>query len=270
MKYFIKTTDNSRVLIEDLNYDAEKTLLFIHGWPLNHNIYEYQLNTLPKKGYRCIGVDLRGFGESDRPYTGYDYNTMASDIKKIIDVLKLDNITLVGHSMGAALAIRYVSKYNSFGVSKICLIGAAAPSWIKTENWTYGYTKEEVDMFIDQSLSDRPKLISDVSNSFFYKYVSQPLLNWFFDICLSASGWATAQCLMSLRDERLFNDIPNIKIPTLILHGTHDKICPYEFAQYLNKNIKNSTLVPLTESGHGAFIEEMDKVNNHIIKFVEM
>jgi non-heme chloroperoxidase len=75
---------------------------------------------------------------------------------------------------------------------------------------------------------------------------------------------------MSLHDERLFNDIPNIKIPTLILHGTHDKICPYEFAQYLNKNIKNSTLVPLTESGHGAFIEEMDKVNNHIIKFVEM
>lgn len=69
MKYFVKISDDSRILLEDLNPDAEKTILFIHGWPLNHNIYEYQLNFFPDKGFRCVAIDLRGFGESDRPYT---------------------------------------------------------------------------------------------------------------------------------------------------------------------------------------------------------
>ena len=95
MKYFIKTSDNARILVEDLNSDSEKTILFIHGWPLNHTAFEYQLDFFPDKGYRCVAVDLRGFGESDRPYNNYDYDTMASDIKKVIDVLNLKNITLV-------------------------------------------------------------------------------------------------------------------------------------------------------------------------------
>lgn len=269
MKYFIKTSDNARILVEDLNSDAEKTILFIHGWPLNHNIYEYQLNFFPEKGYRCIGVDLRGFGESDRPYNSYDYDTMASDIKKIIEALDLKNIILVGHSMGGALSIKYVSKYDSYRVSKLCLIGAAAPSWVKTKDFPYGYNEEKVNEFIKASLSDRPNLIRDVSNLFFFQHVSEPMLNWFNNIALSASPWGTSKCLISLRDERLFNDILKIKIPTLILHGTHDVICPYEFGKYLYKNIESSILIPLSLSGHGAFIEEKDKVNESLLNFIE-
>ncbi|WP_291651700.1 alpha/beta hydrolase [Clostridium sp.] len=269
MKYFVKTSDNARIAVEDLNSEAEKTILFIHGWPLNHTVYEYQLNYFPDKGYRCVAIDLRGFGDSDRPYNGYDYDTMAADIKKVIDVLKLNNITLVGHSMGGALSIRYLSNYNGHGVSKLCLIGAAAPSWVKTRDWPYGYTEEEVTNFINDSLKDRPRFISNVSDLFFYQYISQALLSWFTNIALSASPWATTQCLISLKNERLFNDIPKIKIPTLILHGTHDKVCPYDFAKYLDENIEDSTLVPLTESGHAAFIDEKDKVNNNIFEFIK-
>lgn len=269
MKYFVKTSDNTRIAIEDINTEAEKTILFIHGWPLNHEIYEYQLTFFPGNGYRCVGIDLRGFLASDRPYKGYDYNTMAADIKKIIDVLKLDNITLVGHSMGAAISIRYMSNYNGHGVSKLCLIGAAAPSWVKTKGFPYGYTEEDVIRFINNSLNDRPNFIRNISNSFFYKYISPELLNWFNELALSSSPWSTTQCLISLKNERLFNDIPKINIPTLILHGTHDEVCPYEFAKYLNENIKNSTLIPLTESGHVPFIEEKIKVNDNILKFIE-
>lgn len=269
MKYFVKTSDNTRIAVEDLNTEAENTILFIHGWPLNHNVYEYQLNFFPDKGYRCVAIDLRGFGDSDRPYNGYDYNTMAADIKKVIDVLKLNNITIVGHSMGGALSIKYISNYDAHGVSKLCLIGAAAPSWVKEKNWPYGYTDEEVTNFINDSLNDRPKFINGISDSFFYQYVTQSLFNWFNNIALSASSWATTQCLISLKNERLFDDIPKIKIPTLILHGTHDKVCPYNFAKYFNENIENSKLVPLTESGHAAFIDEKDKVNENILKFIE-
>lgn len=268
MKYFIKTSDNARILVEDLNSDIEKTILFIHGWPLNHNVFEYQLDFFPDKGYRCIGVDLRGFGESDRPYNNYDYDTLASDIKKIIDILDLKDITLVGHSMGGAIALRFLSKYNCHRISKLCLIGAAAPSWIKTKDFPYGFTEDTVNNFIKDSLSDRPNLLKSVSDQFFFKYISNPMLNWFNNIALSASPWGTFKCLISLRDERLFEDIEKVTIPTLILHGIHDLICPYEFAKYLNEKIKNSTLVPLNESGHGAFIEEKDKVNSNLLKFI--
>lgn len=269
MKYFVKTADNTRIAIEDLNTEFEKTILFIHGWPLNHQIYEYQLNFFPAKGYRCVSIDLRGFLDSDRPYKGYDYDTMAADIKKIIDVLQLNNITLVGHCMGAALSIRYISNYNAQGVSKLCLIGAAAPSWVQTENWPYGYTEEEATNFINASLNDRPNFISNISNLFFYRYVSRDLFSWFDNIALSAASWATTNCLYSLKNERLFDDIPKIKVPTLILHGTHDKLCPYDCAKYLNENIENSILIPYTESGHVAFIEEKEKLNDDLLKFIE-
>lgn len=269
MKYFVKTSDNSRIAVEDLNSEAEKTILFIHGWPLNHSVYEYQLNFFPSNGYRCVAIDLRGYGDSDRPYNGYDYNTMAADIKKVIDVLKLNDITLVGHSMGGAISIRYMSNYNGHGVSNLCLIGAAAPSWVKTREVPYGYTDAEVTTFINASLNDRPKSISGISDLFFYQYVSQPLLNWFNNIALSASPWATTQGLISLKNERLFNDIPKIKVPTLILHGIHDKVCPYEFAEYLDENIEISILIPLKGSGHAAFIEEKDIVNDTLLKFME-
>lgn len=269
MKYFVKTSDNTRIAIEDINTEAEKTILFIHGWPLDHEIYEYQLTFFPRKGYRCVGIDLRGFLDSDRPYKGYDYNTMAADIKKVIDVLQLNNITLIGHSMGGAISIRYMSNYNGNGVSKLCLISAAAPSWVQTKKWPYGYTEEEVTRFINSSLNDRPNFINNISNLFFYRYISRDLLSWFDNVALSASPWATTQCLISLKNERLFNDIPKINIPTLILHGTHDEVCPYEFAKYLNANIKSSTLMPLTESGHVPFIEEKNKVNDSILQFIE-
>lgn len=270
MRYFIKTSDNARILVEDLNSDSDKTILFIHGWPLNHNSYEYQLNFFGEKGYRCIGIDLRGFGESDRPFNCYDYDTMASDIRKIVDVLDLKNITLVGHSMGGALSIRYISKYDSHRVSKLCLIGAAAPSWIKTNDNPYGFTEEEVNEFIKESLNDRPSFIrTKVTNLFFFKNTPIEMLNWFNSIALSASPWGTFKCLISLMDERLFNDISKIKVPTLILHGTHDVICPYEFSKYLHENIENSKLIPLTESGHGSFIEEKDKVNKNLLNFIE-
>ncbi|MBE6052322.1 MAG: alpha/beta hydrolase [Clostridium sartagoforme] len=269
MKYFIKTSDNARILVEDLNSDSEKNILFIHGWPLNHTVYEYQLNFFASKGYRCICIDLRGFGESDRPFNCFDYDIMVSDIRKIIDVLNLKDITLVGHSMGGALSIKYVSKYNSHRISRLCLIGAAAPSFVKTKDFSYGYTEEEVNRLINKALNDRQKLIRNISNLFFYRHISDEMVNWFNNIALSASPWGTYKSLISLRDERLFNDISKIKIPTLILHGTHDALCPYELSKYLHENIEDSKLIPLSESGHGAFLEERDKVNVTLLNFIE-
>lgn len=106
MGYYIKVESNVKIYVEDISPRGKNTILFIHGWPGDHNLFEYQFDQLPKRGYRCIGIDIRGFGKSDKPYKGYDYNRLADDIRCVIDVLELKNITLAGHSTGGAIAIR--------------------------------------------------------------------------------------------------------------------------------------------------------------------
>ena len=167
MKYYIKVEKNVKILVEDINFDLGNPIMFVHGWTLNHNMYEYIIEYFASRGHRCIAIDLRGYGNSDKPYTGYDYDRMAMDIKLVIDALKLSYITLVGHSMGGAICLRYMSKFNEDKVSRLCLLSAAAPKWVQSSNWPYGYTVDEVNKLIDSFKSDKPKAIIDTSESFF-------------------------------------------------------------------------------------------------------
>jgi non-heme chloroperoxidase len=95
----------------DVNPEGNKTILFIHGWPLNHKQFEYQFNVLPAMGYQCIGIDWRGFGNSDKPFNGYNFDRLADDIHAVIVALQLKEITLAGHSTGGAISIRYMARY---------------------------------------------------------------------------------------------------------------------------------------------------------------
>ena len=105
----IRTTNGVNINVEDIG--AGKPIVFIHGWPVNHKMFEYQFTELPKHGYRCIGIDLRGFGDSDKPWDGYNYNSMADDVKAVLDTLNLQNVALVGFSMGGAIAIHYIARH---------------------------------------------------------------------------------------------------------------------------------------------------------------
>ncbi|MCM3720029.1 alpha/beta fold hydrolase [Fictibacillus phosphorivorans] len=269
MSYYIRVEENVRIYVEDVNPSAEKTILFIHGWPANHKLFEYQFNQLPSMGFRCIGIDLRGFGKSDKPYSGYSYNRLADDIYAVIQTLKIKDFTLVGHSVGGAISIRYMARHNGYGVSKLALLGAAAPSFTKRPDFPYGLTPEEVNGFISSTYRDRPKMLQGFGDIFFYKYVTAPFSDWFFQLGLEAAGYSTAAVLGSLRDESLFEDLRKIRVPTLILHGVHDQVCPYPFALAMNKGIRQSKLVPMENSGHGLFWEEWEKVNKELAQFID-
>lgn len=208
-----------------------------------------------------VNVDL----ESKR----YDYDTMASDIKQVIDAMKLKNITLIGHSMGSAIAIRYMAKYQGHNVSKLCLLASAAPSFVRTKDWYYGFTDTQIEELIKLTYNDRPSAITKIRNMTFYRYATPSTDEWFNLICLQASGWATAKSLIAFFEERLFDDLDKIKVPTLILHGVHDEICPYYFATYLNDHINDSILLKLHQSGHAAFFEEKELISDAINKFIQ-
>ncbi|OOM70329.1 arylesterase [Clostridium puniceum] len=269
MGYYIKVEPNVKIYVEDLNPGANNTILFLHGWPGSHKLFEYQFDQLSKMGCRCIGIDTRGFGDSDKPYSGYDYDSLSDDVRSVIDVLKLSNITLAGHSTGGAIAIRYMARHKGYGVSKLALFAAAAPSLIKRPNFPYGLEEETVQQIIQGTYTDRPKMLQGFGDIFFYQHITEAFSNWFFQLGLQAAGWATADIANTWINEVLFSDLGEINVPTLIIHGIHDKVVPFELGQVQEQNIRNSKLVPFKYSGHGAFYDQREKFNEELIKFVE-
>ncbi|WP_424765615.1 alpha/beta fold hydrolase [Paenibacillus sp. sgz302251] len=268
MGYYVEVETDVKIYVEDINPESEKTILFIHGWPANHKLFEYQFNVLPAMGYRCIGIDLRGFGNSDKPFDGYAYDRLADDVNGVVDALKLNDFTLVGHSVGGAIAIRYMGRHNGYGVSKLVLLAAAAPSFTQLPGFPYGLPKEEVTKLIQASLNNRPKMLQDLNGMFFFQNITGPFADWFFQLGTEAAGYSTAALLTSLRDETLFADVGKIKAPTLIFQGIHDEIVLPQLAVELNKYILNSKLVWLEDSGHGLFWEQRDHVNEEISQFI--
>jgi len=248
-----------------------RPIVLIPGWPLSDEMYEYQYTDLMNHDFRVIGITLRGFGRSDKPYGAYNYDVHARDIKSVLDKLDIKDAVLGGFSMGGAIAIRYVSTYDSAHVSKLVLAGAAAPLWTQRRDFPYNLTQSEVDELIALNFSDRPKLLANFAKIFSATETSlnNGIGKWLNGIGLVATAHATAQCLYALRDTDLREDLKEIKIPTLILHGRKDKICSFELAEQMHAGIKDSQLVPFENSGHSLFLEETKKFNFELMKFAK-
>lgn len=260
MGFYIEVDKGVELYVEDLipHKQTRGTILFLHGWPLSHKQFEYQFDVLPAEGIRCIGVDWRGFGKSDKPWDGYRYDRLADDIGAVIDALQLENITLAGHSTGGAIAIRYAARHRAKGVARLALINAASPT---------GFTPEAADSMLRQSAADRPQMMLGITDTFFFQYKTQPLADWFTGLGLEAAGWSTAAVIRMLRDENLYADLPQIAVPTLIIHGVHDQVIPFAQAVATHRLIRGSQLAALQLSGHGSFLDERDRVNSLLRQF---
>jgi len=269
MGFYIKVQPDVKIYVEDLNPEGEKTVLLIHGWPASHKMFEYQFDHLVKRGIRCVGIDARGFGDSDKPFRGYDYNTQADDIRGVIEAMGLQDITLGGHSTGGAVAVRYMARHNEYGVAKLALFAAAAPSLVRRPCFPHGQTREAIIKFIRDTLDDRPAMLRGFGDSFFFRHVTQAFADWFFQMGLQAAGWSTAAVAAAWLDEEMFCDLGQINAPTLILHGIHDKVCEFPLGVAQHEGIRNAKLVPFKYSGHGLFYDELDKFNAELARFVE-
>jgi pimeloyl-ACP methyl ester carboxylesterase len=246
-----------------------RPIVLIPGWPLSDEMYEYQYSELIDHNFRVIGITLRGFGRSSKPYGAYNYDVHALDIKRVLDQLDIEDATLCGFSMGGAIAGYYVSLYGSMRVSKLVLAGAATPGWTQRDDFPYNIPKSDVDDLIALNNTDRPKLLSNFAKIFSATETSlnEGIGKWLTAINLSASSYATGQCLMALRDTDLRSNLTNIEIPTLIMHGKKDKICSFDLAEQTQKLIPTAHLVAFEKSGHSLFLEETKKFNAELIKF---
>ncbi|GAA4323884.1 alpha/beta hydrolase [Mucilaginibacter gynuensis] len=266
---YIEVEKNVKLHVTDLG--EGKPVVLIHGWPLNDAMYEYQYQYLVNKGFRVIGISLRGFGKSDRPYGKYNFDVFSDDIKVVLEKLNIENAVLGGFSMGGAVVTHYVTKYNGAHVSKLALFAAAAPSWKQREGFPYGATDEAAAGLIKTTETNRQQLIADFGKGFgaTETSLSAEQSQWLAGINLDASPYATTQSITALRDLDLRPVLSKIKIPVAIFHGTKDKLCDFVFAEELHKGIKNSYIVKFENSGHALFLEEMDKFNTELEKFAK-
>jgi pimeloyl-ACP methyl ester carboxylesterase len=266
---YVEVEKNVKLHVTDLG--EGKPVVFIHGWPLSDAMYEYQYAALLDKGYRVIGITLRGFGLSDKPGGTYDYDVFADDIKVVLEKLEVEDATIGGFSMGGATVIHYIAKYNAAHISQLALFGAAAPLWTRREDFNYGlWTKADVDGLIEMNNTNRPLLFETFGKIFPANETSVSAGHgaWLGNIQSQASPYAMAECLKALRDTDLREDMKKITVPTLVLHGRLDKICSFELAEQMHAMIPHSKLIALENSGHALFIEEREKFNSELLEFI--
>ena len=259
--YYITSNDGTKIAVYDYNPQGKQTVFLIHGWPLSHLIFEYQINLLTDRGYRVVAVDLRGFGRSDTPVCGYTYDQMSTDIFQIVRKLCLKKFILVGFSMGGAIALRYMNHYDGFGVCKLILLSAAAPCFANRPGCPYGKPVQEVNDLINLAGTDRPQLCQDFSKQLFASPHPNAVIDWFREIALSASGIGTIKCAVALRDEDVSKDFKYVHVPTYIIHGAKDMIVSNELAKIQHESICGSELITLCDSGHGIVYDQLEKFN---------
>lgn len=267
MGHFIEVEKNVKIHVEDIG--SGQPVVFLHGWPLNSRAFEYQTSILAQNGFRFIGVDLRGYGKSDKPWHGYDYDTAASDVNAVVDHLKLENFVLAGFSMGGPIAIRYITKFGQENVDKLLLLSAAAPLFTQRDDFKYNLKPKEVDDIINQVKEDRPAFLSEFADMFFEQKHSPEFLHWFQLLGLEAGAHSTINSAIALRDEDLRDELTGISVPTAIFHGKKDQICEYKLGEELKKQIPNSVLVPFKHSGHGINADEPERFNTELIRFLK-
>lgn len=269
---YIETARNVKLYVKD--YGTGKPVILIHGWPLSNEMWEYQIGFLVQNNFRVIAYDRRGFGKSSQPWDGYDYDTLADDLKEIISQLELEDATLVGFSMGGGEVVRYFSRHGGKGVTKAALISSVIPFLLKTEDNPEGHPREKSETTASAIKEDRIAFVDNFGKIFFginiiNKPLSTSLLEYYRMLCSFASPRATLKCAESFSNTDFRDELNTIDVPTLIIHGNDDKIVPIDLtSKKAAEAIANNTYIVYDGAPHGLFYTEKDRLNEDLLDFL--
>jgi non-heme chloroperoxidase len=249
-------------------------ILFSHGWPLDADMWDYQMLHLASHGFRCIAFDRRGFGRSEQPWEGYDYDVFADDISELMERLDLHQTVLVGFSMGGGDVARTIARSGSARVSKLVLISAVTPLFIKTPDHPLGTDAAVFDGIRAGLAGDRPQFLDDFSTLFYGTNrpdakVSQGVFKQTLQIGLLASIKATIDCVTAFSQTDFRPDMSKIDVPTLIIHGDDDQVVPIAAtAELAAKMIRGATLKVYPGAPHATCATHVDQVNADLLAFI--
>ena len=259
------------------DYGQGPAVVMLHGWPLSHKMFEYTTKELVAAGFRAISYDRRGFGASARPWDGYDYDTLTSDLHALLNELDLEDATILGFSMGGGEVARYFTKYGNERVGKAVLVSSVVPIVKKTANNPDGVPQDAFDDIMEGLNTDRVKFVAGFGKNF-YNYSNNPLasndvsekqLDFDWSIMAHASGRATRQTAYSWYETDFRADARNINVPTLIIHGDEDKVVPIATAgEQAAKLIPNNRYEVIEGAPHGLFATHPDQFHKILLDFL--
>ena len=267
-----ENSGNIEIYYED--HGSGDPVVLIHGYPLNGSSWEKQLPVLLAAGHRVITYDRRGFGKSSQPTSGYDYDTFAEDLHKLVTHLKLRRFSLVGFSMGGGEVARYIGKYGSKDVSKAVIIGGIPPYLLKTADNPEGVNAAVFDGIQKAITADRYAFFTEFFKNFYNtdellrKLVSEQAVQASWNVAANASPTASLACVPTWHED-FRADVAKIDVPTLVIHGDADRIVPFSAAgERTAKLIKGAALHVVKGGPHNVAWTHADEVNSALVSFL--
>jgi non-heme chloroperoxidase len=249
-------------------------VVLIHGYPLSGASWEKQVPVLLDARHRVITYDRRGFGKSSQPTVGYNYDTFAEDLHKLVTHLKLGSFTLVGFSMGGGEVARYLGKYGSQGVSQAVFIGSVPPFLLKTPDNPEGVDGAVFEGIQKAVVADRYAFFTEFFKNFYNtddllgKRVSEQAVQASWNLAAGASATASLACVPTWHED-FREDLKRIDVPTLVIHGDADRIVPISASGLRTaKLIKGARITVVKDGPHCITWTHADEVNRELVDFV--
>jgi non-heme chloroperoxidase len=275
MSYIEVGKENSTTV--HLHYEdhgSGQPVVLIHGYPLSSASWEKQIPVLLAAGYRVIAYDRRGFGKSSQPTAGYNYDTFAEDLHKLVTHLKLKEFTLVGFSMGGGEVARYIGKFGSKDVAKAVLIGGVPPYLLKTADNPEGVDSGVFEGIQKAIAADRYAFFTEFFKNFYNtdvylgKRVSEQAVQASWNTAAIASATASLACVPTWHED-FRQDLAKIDVPTLVIHGDSDRIVPFSAAgQRTAKLVQGAELVVIKAGPHNVAWTHAEEVNEALLQFL--
>ena len=265
---YARAQDGTRLYYKD--WGDGRPVVLIHGWPLSGDTFDDAAVALAENGFRAIVPDRRGFGRSDQPWSGYDYDTFADDVGSVLDEAGVSGeIAIAGFSMGGGEVARFVSK-NPGRVTHAILIGSVVPFLLKTGDHPEGAPKEVFDGMIEGIKKDRPAFFREFFKSFFGPgLVSDAVLDNAWRQAMMAGLNPTLACVRAFSETDFRPDLAAFTMPTLIVHGVQDQTVPIDLtARAAAKAIPGAQLIEYEDGAHGIFASHGERLTSDLVSFL--
>ena len=265
---------STKVHVDDSGGSGRPVVL-IHGWPLSGESWSEQLRPLRDAGYRVVAYDRRGFGSSDKPSKGYDYDTLAEDLHGVLTELDLHDVTLVGFSMGGGEVARYVSTHGEDRVHSVVFASAVPPYLLQGDGNPDGPLTADAAGGMEQGLKDdRDSFFDQFTTAFFSSgddlKVSEAQRQDAIRMCHQSDQTAALGCMEAFATTDFREDLPKVTVPTLVIHGDSDATVPLEGSgRRTHQAIAHSELVVLADAPHGCNVSHAGEFNAALLRFLE-
>lgn len=268
----VKTRDGTELYVKD--WGSGRPVILIHGWPLSSDSWDPIAMQLADAGYRAIAYDRRGFGRSDQPFTGYDYDTLADDLADVMqETGATSDATLVGFSMGGGEVARYMSRHGGKGVISAALLSSVVPYMLKTDDNPDGVPQAQLETIAKSVEEDRAAFFGTFFKQFYgVGLISHPVSDEArqasFNVAMMASLKATLACAQSFGFTDFRADLAAFNVPTLVLHGTSDTVVPPAMGKNAARGIAASQYVEYDGEPHGLFMTATDRLAEDLLTFL--